>query len=230
MKLSIVVPVYNEKNLIATLLDKVKQVDFGAIEKEIIVVDDCSTDGTSAMLEKVSGIIYLRHEENSGKGAAVKTGFSKATGDIVVIQDGDLEYDPRELKNLIQPIVDGFAEVVYGSRFIGNQPHRVFYIIHYLGNRFLTSLSNILTGLTLTDMETCYKAFSKKVIFDIKDKISARRFGIEPELTALVARGRYRIYEIGISYYGRTYQDGKKINYRDGLAAIWHIIKFNLWR
>lgn len=229
MKLSIIIPSYNEKNSISKLLKLVEAVDIGAIEKEIIVIDDGSTDGTRDILKNYSGKhkIILK-ENNEGKGAAVKTGFLKATGDMLIIQDADLEYDPNEYPELLKPIIDGHADVVFGSRFGNHKPHRILYFWHYVANRFLTNFSNMLTGFTLNDMETCYKAFSRRAIDIIKNKITAKRFGIEPELTALTARNNLNLFEVGISYYGRTYEEGKKIGWIDGLAAIWHIIKFNL--
>ncbi|MBI2627844.1 MAG: glycosyltransferase family 2 protein [Candidatus Niyogibacteria bacterium] len=229
MKLSIIIPVYNEKNTVQELIKKVQNVFLPDMEKEIIIVDDGSTDGTRDILKKVSGIKYIFHDKNLGKGGAIKTGFQRATGDIILIQDADLEYDPNEYGRLIAPIFSGRADVVYGSRFVGNDPHRVLYVWHYLANRFLTILSNILTGFNLSDMETCYKVFRKEVVDSFKEKLKSKKFGIEPELTARIAKGRWRIYEVGISYYGRTYEEGKKINWKDGLAAIWHIIRFNLF-
>ena len=228
-KLSIIIPAYNEKNTIQELIKKVQAVFLPEIEKEIIAVDDGSTDNTRDLLKKISGIKYIFHDKNLGKGGALKTGFQNATGDIILIQDADLEYNPNEYDRLIAPIVSGRADIVYGSRFVGNDPHRVLFIWHYLGNRFLTILSNIFTGLNLTDMETCYKVFCKEALDSFKDKLQSKKFGIEPELTARVAKGDWRIYEVGISYYGRTYEEGKKINWKDGLAAIWHIIRFNLF-
>jgi len=222
MKLSVVIPVYNEKSTIRTILDAVKSV---ALPKEIIIVDDFSTDGTRDVLKTVSDpdIRIFYHEYNQGKGAALRTGFSKVQGDIVVIQDADLEYNPQEYFRLIRPILEGKADVVYGSRFIG-QSHRVLLFWHYLGNQFLTLLSNMFTNLNLTDMETCYKVFKAEVMRDIR--IKSNRFGVEPELTAKFARKRCRIYEIPISYAGRDYTEGKKIGWKDGFSAIWCIIKF----
>jgi len=239
MKLSVIIPAYNEKETIETLLRLVRGVSVhGVRTKEIIVVDDGSTDGTREILERIEGIRIILHDKNQGKGGALKTGFQAANGDIVLIQDADLEYDPNEYPRLLSPIISGHADVVYGSRFIGRDPHRVLYIWHYLANKFLTMLSNIFTGLNLSDMETCYKAFRKEVVDSFKDTLESKKFGIEPELTAKIAHGgtvlsggyrrRWRIYEVGISYYGRTYEEGKKINWKDGFAAIWHIIKFNL--
>jgi len=227
MKLSIVIPVYNEKNTIKEIIKKVKAVD---LNKEIVVVDDYSTDGTRDILRsmesEVDKIIY--HDKNQGKGAALRTGFSHITGDCVIVQDADLEYDPQEYHLLMQPILENKADVVYGSRFLSGHPHRVLYFWHYVGNRFLTLLSNMFTNLNLTDMETCYKMFKAEVIKDIK--LEQDRFGFEPEITAKVARKKVRIYEVGISYYGRSYMEGKKINWKDGLKAIWCIIKYGLFK
>ena len=229
MKLSIVIPCYNEKNTIDKIVAAVRASTVES--KEIIVVDDCSTDGTRDILKEriesqVSKVIY--HEVNKGKGAALRTGFQAATGDVVVVQDADLEYDPREYQLLIEPIAGGQADVVFGSRFMGGRPHRVVYFWHMLGNKFLTLLSNMFTNINLTDMETCYKMFRREVIQGIK--LEEDRFGFEPEVTAKVARGGFRIYEVGISYYGRTYAEGKKISWRDGFRAIYAILKYNLCR
>ena len=230
-KLSIVVPVYNEKNTINEILNLIEEVQLDNLEKEIIIIDDFSIDGTRDILKDLENkykIFY--HSENMGKGVALRTGFSKVTGDIVIIQDADLEYDPNEYKRVINPILQGKADVVYGSRFVGSDPHRILFFWHYQGNKFLTWLSNMLTNLSLTDMETCYKAFNRQALDKFKDKLTSKRFGIEPEITALIAKNKFRIYEVGISYYGRTYEEGKKINWKDGLAAIYHIIKFNLFK
>ncbi|MBU1160040.1 glycosyltransferase family 2 protein [Patescibacteria group bacterium] len=228
MKLSVIIPVYNEKNTISEILEQIEAVDL-PLEKEIIIVDDYSNDGTREVLKKINNRYkIILKDKNEGKGSALKDGFQKATGDIIVIQDADLEYDPNDYKKLLKPILDGKADVVYGSRFLTGDPKRVLYFWHYLGNVFLTMLSNILSGLTFTDMETCYKAFRKEVIDSFKDKLESKRFGIEPEITARITKNHWRIYEVGISYYGRTYSEGKKINWKDGFAAIWHIIKFNL--
>lgn len=230
MKLSVIIPVYNEKNTILEVLRLVEAVDL-SLEKEIIIIDDCSTDGSRDVLKSLDRNKFkiIFKEKNEGKGSAIKEGFLTATGDIIIIQDADLEYDPNDYIKVLKPILEGRADVVYGSRFLSGEPKRVLFFWHYLGNIFLTILSNFLTGLTLTDMETCSKAFKKEVVDSFKNKIESKRFGIEPELTARIAKGRWRIYEVGISYYGRDYFEGKKINWRDGVAAIWHIIKFNLF-
>lgn len=227
MKLSVVVPCYNESRTIEKIIAAIRSAPVSDIE--IIVVDDFSTDGTRELLKEkiapqVSRIIY--HERNMGKGAALRSGFAACTGDVVVVQDADLEYDPAEYPTLMDPIAKGRADVVFGSRFMGGQPHRVVYFWHMIGNKFLTLLSNMFTNLNLTDMETCYKMFRREVIQSIK--IEEDRFGFEPEITAKVAKGGYRIYEVGISYYGRTYAEGKKINYKDGFRAIYAIVRYNL--
>lgn len=227
MKLSVVIPCYNERNTVAELIRRVKQAPVSGLE--IIVVDDASTDGTTQLLQKevaplVDKIIY--HAKNMGKGAALRSGFAEATGEIVVVQDADLEYDPGEYPKLMAPIVAGNADVVFGSRFTGGDAHRVVYFWHMVGNRFLTLLSNMLTNINLTDMETCYKMFRREVIQSIT--LCENRFGFEPEITAKVAARKCRIYEVGISYYGRTYEQGKKINWKDGIRAILAIIKYNL--
>jgi glycosyltransferase involved in cell wall biosynthesis len=229
VRLSVIIPCYNERATIESIVEAVRAAPLP--ETEIIVVDDCSTDGTREILRKsieprVSRVIY--HDRNTGKGGALRTGFAAATGDIVIVQDADLEYDPREIPSVIQPIIDGDADVVYGSRFMGGMPHRVLFFWHMVGNRLITLLSNMFTNLNLTDIETCYKAFTREVVKAVT--IEENRFGFEPEITAKVAKLRCRIYEVGISYHGRTYSEGKKIGWRDGVSALACIIKYNLFR
>ncbi len=231
MKLSVVIPAYNERQTVEALLGRVAGAPLPAgLELEILVVDDGSSDGTRELLRQLedSGDVAFRlveHPENRGKGAALRTGFAAASGDVVLVQDADLEYNPRDYPVLLQPILDDEADVVYGSRFLGG-PHRVLFFWHYVGNRFLTMLSNMFTDLNLSDMETCYKVFRTEVLRGMK--LSSNRFGIEPELTAKAAKARVRIYEVPISYHGRTYAEGKKIGWRDGVSAIWAILRYNL--
>jgi glycosyltransferase involved in cell wall biosynthesis len=229
MRLSVVIPVYNERD---TLEEVVRRVRAVALEKEIIIVDDCSVDGTreiaQQLLERGDTDQLVLQPKNQGKGAAIRAGLAKATGDATVIQDADLEYDPAEFPRLLEPISAGKADAVYGSRFAGAGPHRVLYFWHYVGNKFLTLLSNMVTNLNLTDMETCYKMLRRPVLDAID--IEENRFGMEPELTAKLALGGWRIYEVGISYAGRTYAEGKKINWRDGVSALRCILKYGLWR
>lgn len=235
-KLSVVIPAYNEEKTIHLILDKLKAVTLvDAIEKEIIIVNDCSKDDTEgAVLRYIDAnpempIRYLRHEANAGKGAALHTGISHATGDYLIIQDADLEYDPKEYNLLIQPILDGFADIVYGSRFRGGKPHRISFFWHTIGNNFLTFWSNMFTNLNLSDMETCYKLFRTDIIQSIR--LVEKRFGFEPEVTAKISRiPKIRIYEVGISYYGRTYEEGKKIGWKDGVRAMYCIMKYGLFK
>jgi glycosyltransferase involved in cell wall biosynthesis len=234
--LSIVIPAYNEGRTIHFILDKIKSVELlEGIQKEVIIVNDCSKDNTEEAIQNYIQdnqdlpISYYKHEVNKGKGAALHTGISKATGDYVIIQDADLEYDPHEYNILLKPIITGFADVVYGSRFIGGKPHRVLFFWHTIGNKFLTFLSNMFTNLNITDMETCYKLFRKEVIQSVS--LVERRFGFEPEITAKISRiTGIRIYEVGISYYGRTYEEGKKIGWKDGFRAIYCILKYGLFK
>jgi len=227
VRLSVVIPVYNEVETIKEIISRVQAVD---LEKEVIIVDDGSTDGTREQLQEISraqkNVRVFYHDRNQGKGAALRTGFEGATGDIVIVQDADLEYDPREYPILLEPILDGRADIVYGSRFLGG-PHRVLFFWHYLGNKFLTLLSNALTNLNLTDMETCYKVFRREVLSDIQ--LKSNRFGFEPEFTAKIAKKDFRIYETSISYSGRTYAEGKKIGWKDGVKAIVAIIWFRFF-
>ena len=226
-RLSVVIPAFNERDTIEELIRRVRSVP---LPKEIIVIDDGSTDGTReilARLERHAGITVRLHDRNRGKGAAIATGFGCVSGDIVVIQDADLEYDPAEYPRLIQPIIEGKADVVFGSRFLGGGGHRVLYFWHFVGNRALTMMSNMFTNLNLTDMETCYKVFSRKAVESIRSTLKQTRFGIEPELTAKVARRGFRIFEVPISYSGRTYLEGKKIGWRDGVKALWCIVRYS---
>jgi glycosyltransferase involved in cell wall biosynthesis len=233
--LSIVIPIYNEDRTLEKIIRAVERAPTFDLKKEIVLVDDFSTDKSREILEQYAEkhkILY--REQNEGKGAALRTGFKNATGDIILIQDADLEYDPDEYEALLKPILDNKADVVYGSRFLGGRAHRVLYFWHYIGNRFLTTFSNTLTDLNLSDMETCYKVFRMEILQKLLPKLESKGFGFEPEVTArlskLSKRGKCRIYEVGISYYGRTYEEGKKIGWKDGFRAIWAIVKYNILR
>ena len=234
--LSIIIPVYNEAGTVHLILNKVRDtILINAIQKEVIIVDDCSKDDTVSVIERYIeanagfAITFLKHPKNKGKGAALHTGINNATGNYIIIQDADLEYDPDEYNILLKPVIDGYADVVFGSRFMGGNAHRILFFWHTVGNKFLTLLSNMFTNLNLTDMETCYKLFDAQMLKSLT--LRENRFGFEPEVTAKISRiSRVRIYEVGISYYGRTYEEGKKISWKDGFRAIWCIFKYGLFK
>jgi len=232
VRLSVVIPCYNEEKTLQRCVERVLKISNEFLNLEIIIIDDCSTDGSLSIARKLASdderITIIQHDSNQGKGAALQAGFKKASGEFTAIQDADLEYNPRDILRMLEPLVNNDADVVFGSRFLPHGPHRVLYFYHSLGNRFLTLISNMFTNLNLTDMEVCYKIFRSDVLQNIN--LEEKRFGFEPEITAKVARLGCRVYEVGISYYGRTYEEGKKIGWKDGIRALWCILKYNLWK
>lgn len=228
--LSVIIPVYNEKCTILEVISRIKNVDIGSITKEIIIIDDGSTDGTREIIKMIPDVKYIFNEKNQGKGGVVKIGFQNATGDMIIIQDADLEYHPDDYPALIKPVLDGYADVVFGSRFLTGKPHKILAFHHYHANIFLTFLASLCTNTNFTDVQTGYKVFTKEVVKKLTPLLETRRFGIEIEMAIRITRMKVRMYEVGIAYYGRSYAEGKKINWKDGVAAMWHIINFSFFR
>ncbi|OGD32434.1 glycosyl transferase [Candidatus Azambacteria bacterium RIFCSPHIGHO2_02_FULL_52_12] len=228
--LSIIIPVYNEKRTITEVVSRIQNVDIGPIKKEILIIDDGSTDGTREIIKTIPGVRHIFNEKNQGKGGVVKIGFENVTGDMVIIQDADLEYHPNDYPSLIAPILDGYADAVFGSRFLTGKPHKILAFHHYRANIFLTFLAGLCNNINFTDVQTGYKVFTKEVVGKLAPLLETKRFGIEIEMAIRITRMKVRMYEVGIAYYGRSYAEGKKINWKDGVAAIWHIIKFSFFR